>query len=147
MFEAVERELEDEMSSIKNINFNSMNGVEIVKAMINWDDPSTAFKTKTLKNKARENEDKRKVIDFEITILDKIIRRLNDKLIENKMYTDKEWIDQSLKHAEDLFTSTEYQKLIRFSTDEDDKILKNVNKKSTKIDRDKLDTVSFMKIK
>ena len=45
-----------------------MNGVEIVNAMKNWDDPSTEFKTKALKNKARENEDKRKVIDFEITI-------------------------------------------------------------------------------
>ena len=147
IFEAVERELEEEMSSIKNINFNSMNGVERVKAMKDWDDPSTAFKTKALKYKAREIEDKWKVIDFEITILDKIIRRLNDKLIENKIYTNKEWIDQSLKHAEDLFISTDYQKLIRFSTDEDDKILKNINKKSNKIDRDKLDTVSFMKIK
>ena len=147
MFEAVERKLEDEMDSIKNLNFNSLNGVEIVNAMKNWDDPSTAFKTKALKNKAREIEDKMKVIDFEMKILDKIIRRLNDKSIENKIYTNKEWINQSLKHAEDLFISSEYQKLIRFSADEDDKILKNINKKSNKKARDKLDTVSFMKLK
>ena len=32
MFEAFERELEDEMDSIKILNFNSMNRVEIVNA-------------------------------------------------------------------------------------------------------------------
>ena len=78
--------------------------------------------------------------------MDKIIRRLNDKIHTYKSYSNKEILDKTQIKVKHLIDSKGYNDLVKLSKEADGDILKKINSKSSILKNKNESDIKYMKL-
>ena len=78
--------------------------------------------------------------------MDKIIRRLNDKIHTCKSYSNKEILDKTQIKVKHLIDSKGYNDLDKLSKEADGDILKKINSKSSILKNKNESDIKYMKL-
>ena len=99
-----------------------------------------------IKDKNNIIKNKINVIEFENCIMDKIIRRLNDKIHTCKSYSNKEILDKTQIKVKHLIDSKGNNDLVKLSKEADGDILKKINSKSSILKDKNESDIKYMKL-